>query len=561
MRKVFHIDDYLDRSRGCDATQAVIDMIAAVRENGGGTIVFFKGEYHFYAHEAQQHTCYPYGCGGSQKTAFLLTQMKDVTVDGGGSDFVFHGIIVPFICDGSKNIVLENFKVSYDRPFHTELLVTGRDEKTGSFECVLDREHYPTHTEDGHFDAFTPYMELTQGNSLLTEYDAVRKEPAYSSTYYVLDRGQSPDGKYGGGFFGWYWTEETGTDTLRMYMPGKQLPRVGNVMTYLNDGRPCVSAFIHESENVTLRNADVFDSGGMCIVGQLSRDIFLDSVRMRLAEKGEIGYIPGRVVSASADATHFLCCMGKLSMTNCVFDNMLDDGTNIHGMYRFICGTEGKHTFIIKNSEPDTASYYREGDTVSAVKMTDFQEIVHAVVKEVRQDGAITRVTVDGDVSCVPCSGYALDNLTTAPDEVHISNVKTGSNRPRGFLIATLGKVLIENCTFHNSSSGIHMQPFGEVCMESQGVEDVTIRDCRFVNCGFSDNAPAINIAPAVLEGIAPVHRNITVTGCRFETFGAPSISANNTANLCIKDNTFVKTSDYDPMAFCRQVILQDCNI
>ena len=86
-----------------------------------------------------------------------------------------------------------------------------------------------------------------------------------------------------------------------------------------------VGVFFENCENVTLQNVDFFDSGAMVVVGQLSKDTTLDGVRIRLRKETEKGYDPKRVVSCSADATHFVCCMGKLEIKNCVFENMLDD--------------------------------------------------------------------------------------------------------------------------------------------------------------------------------------------------------------------------------------------
>ena len=35
-----------------------------------------------------------------------------------------------------------------------------------------------------------------------------------------------------------------------------------------------------------------------------------------------------RVISTTADATHFVNCKGDILIENCRFENMLDDGTN-----------------------------------------------------------------------------------------------------------------------------------------------------------------------------------------------------------------------------------------
>ena len=52
--------------------------------------------------------------------AFILKDLKDVTLDFGGAELVFHGKIVPFILDGCENVTIRNCTIDYDRPFYTE---------------------------------------------------------------------------------------------------------------------------------------------------------------------------------------------------------------------------------------------------------------------------------------------------------------------------------------------------------------------------------------------------------------------------------------------------------
>ncbi|MGC3978967.1 MAG: hypothetical protein QM751_12520 [Paludibacteraceae bacterium] len=40
-----------------------------------------------------------------------------------------------------------------------------------------------------------------------------------------------------------------------------------------------------------------------------------------------------RILSVTADATHFCNCKGKVTIENCLFENMLDDACNMHGTY------------------------------------------------------------------------------------------------------------------------------------------------------------------------------------------------------------------------------------
>ncbi|MBE6871549.1 MAG: right-handed parallel beta-helix repeat-containing protein [Ruminococcaceae bacterium] len=567
MKKIFNINNYRSLFDGNDCTPAVLAAINDAQENGGGTIVFDKGEYHFYEKHTLKHFCDPYGSPGIKSIAFPLIGVSHISVDGGNSDFIFHGLITPFVCEKSKNITLHGFTLSYNRPFHTEIVVKAVNDKEKWFDGFIDQKLFPTHITDGRLNAYSPYMELSSPfGYLVTEYDGALREPAYDKGYYVLNREKPADleSYTDDGFSGNFWVESTGENTVRIHMPNKKMPKVGNVMTFLNDGRQCCSIIMHESENISLSDIDILDCGAMSIVGQMSKDISLDSVRVRLPKENEHGYSSARVVSCTADATHFVNCMGKLSITDCVFENMLDDGTNIHGIYNVITERISSNTIASRNHVHQTF-FFRKGDTVSFLKLASYSEVGRAVITSVtkRPEKDDVVYTFDREIPDVvdTVEHYVMDNMTTVPTEVYISNVVTGNNRPRGFLIATQAKVVIEDCTFHSSSSGIFMQPFGYGCLESQGVEDVTIRRCRFVNCGYADDCAAILISPNVKEGMAPVHKNVSIYDCIFESFGAPSIEANNTQNLQIYNNTYIHTTAYPQIKFNHQVILKDCNL
>ncbi len=563
MKKIYNISEYVHLFDGGDCTPAVIAALNDAKREGG-IVSFDKGEYHFYEKHTEKRICAPYGSITVKNIAFPLFDTENITIDGSGSDFIFHGLVSPFAIERSKNITLKNFTLSYERPFHTEGLIVNANDEEKWFDCEIDREAFPIHTENGRLDAYTPYYTFESPYHLLTEYDAVLREPAYNARYYALKREKVEDiANYtDNGYTGSFWIENLDEKTIRVYMPNKKMPRVGNVMTFLNDGRPCVGVFFENCENVTLQNIDFFDSGAMVVVGQLSKDTTLDGVRIRLRREGEKGYDPKRVVSCSADATHFICCMGKLEIKNCVFENMLDDGTNIHGMYSKITEHLGKNVLAAR-TECNHKQFLRVGDTVSFQKLTSYEEVMRAVIVDIteRPDKNDRVLTFDREIIDSVDTNYFIDNITAVLSETHIHNVVTGNNRPRGFLVATKGKVVIEDCTFHNSSSGIHMQPFGMEYLESQPAEDVTIRRCHFVNCGYSDNCAAISITPRVENSKAPVHKNVSIYDCTFDSFGAPSIESNNTQNLQIYGNTYNKTNAY-PEIFPREnIILRDCNL
>ena len=86
------------------ATPAVAAALARLRD--GDTLRFASGEYHFHEKGTKDEFLASVGSStGMKKVVFYLEGLKDVTIDGGGSQFFFHGNTFPFAatrCDGLK---------------------------------------------------------------------------------------------------------------------------------------------------------------------------------------------------------------------------------------------------------------------------------------------------------------------------------------------------------------------------------------------------------------------------------------------------------------------------
>ena len=85
--------------------------------------------------------------------------------------------------------------------------------------------------------------------------------------------------------------------------------------------------FISNSETIHIFNVNIWHCGGMGVIAQLSRDIELNNVNVVPSPN------TGRIISITADATHYVNCAGYIRMIGCTFCNQKDDATNIHGLY------------------------------------------------------------------------------------------------------------------------------------------------------------------------------------------------------------------------------------
>jgi len=111
---------------------------------------------------------------------------------------------------------------------------------------------------------------------------------------------------------------------------------------------------------------------------------------------------------------------------------------------------------------------------------------------------------------------HVVENFTHMP-EVYLDGCTCGNNRPRGFLLTTCKKVVVENCTFYDMNSALECAGDANDWFESGPVTDVTIRHNRFVNAAYA-GGNVITIAPVIKENIGQTyHRGIRIEENHFQ--------------------------------------------
>ncbi|MGC3978965.1 MAG: hypothetical protein QM751_12510 [Paludibacteraceae bacterium] len=105
-----------------DMTPYIYNLITSLENSKGNfKLIFPKGTYHFRPTEAfgKYHEITNHD-NGYRYFAFPLIGMKDIEIDGGGSDFMFHGKIIPFLAEKSTNIKISNLNIDWEVPFYLE---------------------------------------------------------------------------------------------------------------------------------------------------------------------------------------------------------------------------------------------------------------------------------------------------------------------------------------------------------------------------------------------------------------------------------------------------------
>lgn len=470
---------------------------------------------------------------GEKAIAFPLIGKKNITVDGEGAALVFSGDILPFAIDGCENVTVKNLSVDYVSPRYAQAKIVEADEnRTVLF---FDGDETGATLEDGHLC----FIRKAEGEKqvsrcpLVLEFDKNGAPSSFQPTYFA-DSGAQHNG-FLSSLTRAVSYKLLGENLIEMRGDIRCVHTVGNywVATYCDRRYPGI--LIHRSKNTTLSDIDLYHTTSMGVVGQLSDTVTLERVNA-VPRPGS-----GRVLSVNADATHFVNCRGKLSFKDCTFVHMMDDACNVHGLYLKAPKKTGEHEITATYGHPqhEGINIFLPGDRVRVLCPETLKETaVYTVVHSENPDEQHLRITVKEEVCDLP-DGLVAENIDTNPD-VHFDGCETGYNRPRGFLLATTGKVLVENCTFYNMYQGINVGCEMKDWYESGASEDVTIRGNHFKNGAYAGGF-AISLCPNLVnrENGRDFLGRMVVEDNLFTQNGKRFLLAQNVRELIVRNNRY----------------------
>ena len=459
-----------------------------------------------------------------KRIAFDICGADGLTVEGNGTTLLFTGFVSPFNIEDSRNISVNDLNIDYTRTFHSEGLITGSGK---DWVKLRFPEDYIVKIESGIL-----VFKDKDGNRYpygnLLEFDSEKKEVAhYVHDYWVWGVGLQaealPDGDY------------------KVYEKDIEVTE-GNILVFGAAARVHPAFTLDGCEAFGLKNVNIWHCGGMGVIAQRSSDIALENVNV-VPSPGK-----NRMISITADATHFINCRGYIRMTGCTFTNQKDDATNIHGWYSVARKKLADNKLLLwSNYEKDFA---REGMMMEIVDhntMMTYDTLEVASVYKYNDEYSAVTFTEP-----IPERFEEKDVLADAyanPD-VTIEGCTFGNNRARGLLIGSRGKVLIQNNLFHVPGAAILFEGDGNYWYEQSGVRDVTIRGNTFENCLYGSSTWG-KAYIAVGSGIpqkenSRYHRNITIEDNTFRTFDPRILNLYCVDGVTYRNNTVIPNEDYE---------------
>ena len=552
---VADISDYGAVSGGADCTGAVTAALEDCLGKKTSRIVFPEGEYHFYGDNGKDKYLFVSNNDeGLKRVVFLMEDMKNIEIDGGGSRFVFHGHLNPFVIDNSENVVFRNFSMDFDRPFHSEGRIIANHARGIDIEIS---DEFPFRISNGVlvFTGREPEEErkTTVGmkpgypyGSLL-EFDPVRRETAFMARDFYLDGNPLP-------------AESLGGNRVRVFLDGLH-GTPGNIMLFAPSHRNYPAIVFSDCSDCLVENVTIYHTGGMGIVGQRTSDIRVSGCTVTPSE--------GRIVSCTADATHFSNCSGNLVLDNNLFENQIDDATNIHGIYVRVSEVLAPDCVVVDlmHKQQQGFDFLKPGMDVEIIDSHSLIEKFRAkVVSAERINKTRTILKMDRDLGVLP--GDAVAQCGSYP-EVHIYGNTVRGNRARGMLLDSRGRTVVEDNYFHVPGAAILFE--GDACFwyEQGGVSDCLIKNNVFDNCLYGVWGKAvIDVGSGIYKDRekSRYNRNIRVTGNTFRLFDRPLLlNAYCVDGLEWKDNIIEDTDDYPAIRnnqdYCRIEHCDRCDI
>jgi len=527
--------------------QDTIDCTTQVREalekagEGNLTLEFEEGVYHFYPEKAKGlFICVSNNDNGYKRVAFYLDKMKNVIIKGHKTEFMFHGAMVPFYIRACENISLSGIDIDYDTSFILEGKVVANNETQKSIDLKLSKDVKYKVIGSRFFYQGYDWSESLGQNIVF--------DPATKAPYYYTSRFLHTDWKNE------LTAQDLGGGIVRFSaFSAQEIPPVGSI--YIDKGpyehnRLYPGIIIHASSNVFLSDMNIYMAGAMSLIAETSKNITMKNFNVKLRDGS------GRYISASADATHFVNCRGTIRFEDCLFENMLDDATNVHGTYMIVDQLISDKCIAVQfgHLQQEGFSFASEGDTLQLIDRGNLMPLNQFVVQRVE------RINNDyyliHSTTSIPPFGkgtaVAVENLTNTASLI-MKRCAVRNNRARSILISTPRHVLIEDNYFDSMMAGILIAGDANYWFESGNVSDVVIRNNTFVNMGKGGEAPqsVLQISPEIptekrKDGY--YHGKILFENNTIKTFDSQVIYALSVCDLTIINNKFIQTKDYKPI-------------
>ena len=518
---------------------------------------FAPGRYDFHPADAPKRVYYVSNHDQPQPKAvgICLEGWENLVLDGNGAEFIFHGQMLPVSLIGSRNVTLRDFSIDFENPHIAQVEVLTNSETDGITFQVEPWVNYRI-GKNGRFETYGYGWAYQQNTGIAFEKDT--RHIVYNTSDLWIDTRDVKD-----------------LGNRKMHAPHWKDKRLvpGTKVAMRTWNRPAPGIFLDENLNTTLTDITVHYAEGMGLLVQRCENITLKGFNVSLRGDDDPRYF-----TTQADATHFSQCKGLIHSEGGLYEGMMDDAINIHGVYLKVRERVDDYTLRCRfeHGQAWGFAWGNPGDSVCFVRSQTMDELpFRTVIRQIAPVGQNeikgTREYLISFVDALPDSlqaepAHGIENLTWTP-EVYFGDNVVRNNRARGALFSSPRRTTCEDNLFdHTSGTAILLCGDCNGWYESGSVRNLIIRGNRFVNSltnMFQFTNAVISIYPEIpqlqsqttyFHGGHPAA--IVIENNQFVTFDAPLLYAKSVDGIIFRNNTVERNNDYRPFHWNRQPVL-----
>jgi hypothetical protein len=449
----------------------------------------------------------------------ILSQIKHVRVQGGGVDgagkttLLYDGRMMQILNEQAEDIEYSGLVLDMKRPAVSEIRVLEAEGPTLLFQVAEGSDYQ---VENGKFYWRGDWL----GGQVLTQQ--IELKTGACRRRGVL-RGWTSAGQVEAK------AKDLGERKVKLEFPnGTSGLLAGHQYHFRNGNRLMCGVHSTRSARITFRDCEVNALPCMGFVSQFTDSMTFQRVNV-LPPANTI-----RTCPAWADIFQFSNCKGDILVESCKLSGMQDDALNCHGTYLRVVEKRGEQQLLVRYVHRQTYGFapYTVGDEIAVMNADTMREYSGNPRAQVAGVERVTDkdwlITLKGPVPKFS-ENDVVDNITWNPN-ITARNIHVSVDPVRGFLLATRGKIIIENNTFERCRMpGVLVEGDAVKWFESSPIRDMLVRSNRFIDCGIEISSTVRAPKPA-----EPVHENIRIIGNIFEGGG---VHAKSTRGLSVTDN------------------------
>ena len=540
---------------GCGAALAAADTVeiggaglttaqarqAAEALKDGQTLSVRKGVYHFDATGAKRVFLAPSNNDAGEKDiVFPLFDKHDVTVDGNGSTFIFHGSAFPFAALKGENVHVKNLTVrSAVSPCFP---ISVKEHRADGVLFAVGAGAAAWSVKDGELSIVYDGSVVSSKERAIRIHALDRFEVRFLLTRayeksYDKDKTQAP--------FSLVTFEKTGENEIfARYLKDdhkscEKVPYAAGRPLCVNLAtRERVAFFFEDCERAGIENVRVESWAGMGFVAQRSKDLSVRRYQV-LPAKGDLA-------TTSADMMQFIACCGQVLVENCEGQDSMDDVIDIHGNYLRLEHFDFTN-FYLRAMHPDHAGFFpvRPNDRLAFLRPSKGRAPWKndIWVESVRPDPsdpmhvAIVKFKNIVGQRATPIKGeeVLVENVTLYPNVIFRNN--TFRHYPC-LRFSGRGDYLIENNHLENAQSAMLLLDHPHYWYECGPINNMTIRNNTFIGCNDQGGSAFVTIGTFGCGSPSPkVHGRILLENNRYERVKDRKVIAWGIVDLVDRDS------------------------